>query len=145
MSHFDIQRLSLIWDEFNAARASTQFALRKSKELLVEREFQGLRHRQLQGALEALEPTFIIRLFAEFEGCLHKYLYSVGKLPKYPTASSLIDQTTSKLHIDSGIQRKVHSVRRYRNKLAHIEAEEAEPVMIADVRSNLNIFLNRLP
>lgn len=68
MSERYVQRLRAIEAEFNAAQQSLAYAQRNWQSHTLEREFGKTTPRDLTQAMRHIEATYIIRLFAEFEG-----------------------------------------------------------------------------
>lgn len=97
----------------------------------------------LRNAVENLEGTYLVRLFAEFESGLRNW-YATLK-GTVPPARDLIDAIATRRKIPDEDRDEVHEVREYRNALVHETDSEAEAVPLADARHRLCTFFARLP
>lgn len=100
--------------------------------------------RDIGVAVERLEGTYIIRLFAEFETCLRDFWEAVyGRSPS--RTRDLLDGVGARRRIPDDQIRNAHAVRMLRNSLVHQRDEEAEPIPIDVTRSHLCRYLSFLP
>ena len=104
-----------------------------------------LRFRELQLALDMLEGTYTIRLFAEFETCLKSWWRSAHQTEPPSRAVDLINGTAARRKIPIQQQDDVHLARKHRNSLVHERDEVVEPVSISQARGYLCRFANFLP
>jgi hypothetical protein len=74
VSYFHVQKLAPVDDEFEAARASMEYIRDRWARIRDEPEFQGIELAHLRAALDRVEATYLIRLFAEFEAILQEHL-----------------------------------------------------------------------
>ncbi len=94
-------------------------------------------------ALERLEGTYIIRLFAEFEATLRS-LWAKTKSTVPPTRS-LLEAVSAKCRIDVEVLRDAQAVREYRNGLVHDRSSKGNELAISRARANLCRYLSFLP
>jgi len=109
---------------------------------------QDLRSRDIRKAVERLEGTYIIRLFAEFETGLRSYWLSTKKKKQKQTATHaklLVDRIGGKHVKENDLISSVHVVRKYRNALIHEREIDAVPVPIPTARAHLCKFFAQLP
>jgi hypothetical protein len=94
---------------------------------------------------EKLEPTYLIRLWAEFESAMLSYRrYRSGDPAERMPAINLVDWTAALRQgrtVSMAFRDSVHDVRRYRNALVHEHDDPAPPVEIETARSRLNTLL----
>lgn len=96
-----------------------------------------------------LEPTYLVRMWAEFESALRSYRRYLVKDPgDNIRAFDLINWARgieAGRKVDDAYADLVHEVRRYRNSLVH-EREEAIPaVALEEARHRLSAYLSKLP
>jgi len=106
-----------------------------------------LRFRDVRRAVDCLEGTYVIRLFAEFETGLRSYWVS-KKRRKRKTATraeDLVKRIGSLNEMPDDLISSVHEVREYRNALVHERETEAEAISIPIARTRLCTFFARLP
>jgi len=106
---------------------------------------QNMKQGQIITALESLEGTYIIRLFAEFETGLRLYWETIRTT--HPRTRGLLEGVAAVCKISDQWKNNAHSVREYRNILVHEreqeEDEEAIPISVA--RGYLCSFFSCLP
>jgi hypothetical protein len=146
MSHSLIQRLRAVESEFLVCAAALVPVERRWHEFATTDEWSGRSLQEVRAARARLEGTYIIRLFSEFEGCLHYHLTTTPGLTHIPhTAQALINRVALRNHIPNDIRLAVHQVREYRNSLVHTAAGIVPAMSFRDVRRALNQFLAILP
>lgn len=91
-----------------------------------------------------LEPTYLIRIFAEFEAGLREAWELAFHQATAPRMRDLIDSISARCVISQGWRDCVHEVRAYRNALIH-EGEGVRPVELRDSCAWLCRFFSRLP
>jgi hypothetical protein len=107
--------------------------------------------RDLVAAADQLEPTYLIRVWAEFETALRSYRRQLtGDLDDRIGTENLINWTAGVRQgraISEDIRDDVHEVREYRNFLVHERDDQDPPAAVAiDVaRRRLNTYLQKLP
>jgi hypothetical protein len=103
-----------------------------------------VKYRDIVEAEKALEGTYIIRLFAEFETGLRQFWESVRDT--HPRTRDLLEGIAATRAIPDQQLSDAHEVRECRNSLVHErEDEEAEPIPIAVARGYLCRFFSFLP
>jgi hypothetical protein len=107
--------------------------------------------RDLDAAADQLEPTYLVRVWAEFETALRSYRRHIaGDTDDRIGTESLINWTAGVRQgraISEDVRDDVHEVREYRNFLVH-ERDDREPpaaIAIDMARRRLNIYLQKLP
>ena len=152
MSGVFISRVRSISDEFVASRGALAYVARNWQKLSVfnDTELEVIGPHDIQSAADNLEVTFIIRLFAAFEGMLKEHIgdhHRAITLPEDVRVVWLIDRvaTLQARHIDPILRNRVHQVRGYRNALVHAAPTPATSLTFPEVRSCLNTYLDKLP
>lgn len=138
-----IRRLKSVEDEFRAAR----FAL---DEAVIAAELDPLRAwaarvapAQLRVAHANADVTYLVRLFAEFEGFLRSYWATIRKTE--PPTRTLIDGVASRRKsIPADLHQQVQAVRQYRNDVVHGGLVTPQWTL-GQCRSRLCRFLAHLP
>lgn len=103
----------------------------------------GVTYRDVLDASHALEGTYIIRLFAEFETGLRLFWDSVRD--SNPRTRDLLEGIAAMRSIPEEQRDNAHLVREYRNSLVHEREEEGEAIPIATARGYLCRFFSYLP
>ena len=108
----------------------------------------GTSPKDLIAAVDRLEATYLIRLWAEFETAVRSYYESSTNNPIATIrATDLINSVAGRRKgrsIDRPISDPVHRVREYRNSLVHDRNDQPPPVDVTVARRHLNNFLGRL-
>ena len=91
-----------------------------------------------------LEATFLLRLFAEFEGVLRHYWQHGLRRRTEPNVSVLIARVASARGMPASHRRGADQVREYRNDLVH-EQRLGVQLTFARCRSHIGRFLSWLP
>ena len=115
--------------------------------LQKEQVIRTLAFSQVKTAAERLEATYIIKLFAEFEGILRADLIASRpgrRLRRTPT-ETVINSVALRRRIPDTIRDQAHLVRIYRNFLAHPSGETATILSMKQCVSYLSHFLAWLP
>ncbi len=145
MSHVLIQALGAIRTEYDAARASLAHTLAQWDRIHHAYELTGQELKHLRDAAKNLEATYLVRLFARFEAILRDQFPILKPGLDVPeNAAVLIDQLGAHRGIEMSVREAVHTVRRYRNSIAH-ERPGAEPVPFSIALARLNQYLNWFP
>jgi len=145
VSHLHIQRLVSIRNEYESVQASITYTQRVWAKLVDEGEFEGLKFKDIQKTANYLGDTYIIRLFAEFEAILRDYLPPRAGHTDRRAIFDLINRVALRHHIPDPIRDKAHTIREYRNLLAHRNATGARTIVFSMALSYLNQFLAPLP
>jgi hypothetical protein len=122
-----------------------QEKLRSDPDALLAREDSKknqLRVRDLQIAIDRLESTYLIRLFAVFESGLRSYWEDILSRSSVPKMQDLVNSVAGQWQIGIDLVRDVHEVRKYRNFLVH-SGEFVPKVAMADARARLCTFVSR--
>jgi hypothetical protein len=136
-------RIKAVEREFLAVRIATD---RLQQEVVREPAILRSRvePRDLSRASEALETTYLIRMFAEFETGLR--LFWATLRDTNPRTVDLLNGIAGQRGIPDEERDNAHAVREYRNSLVHVhEDEEAEPIPIGTARGRLCTFFSFLP
>jgi hypothetical protein len=104
---------------------------------------EGNLRRWIDDALENLEGTYIIRLFAEFETGARQYW--AANWVTNPNTIDLLSGLAARRRIPDTERDNAHLVRNYRNSLVHEREEKLEVMPIAVARSYLCHFFSFLP
>jgi hypothetical protein len=92
---------------------------------------------------EDLEPTYLVRIYAEFEMTLRDFWRrGLGKGTQ-PDAKVLMNRIASHQHMRTDTLESAHAVRNFRNALVH--GGLAPPITIDEAKKYLCQFLSDLP
>jgi hypothetical protein len=105
----------------------------------------GLEKRDYASALENLDATYLIRLFAEFETGLREAWKRACKKDTHPRMMDLLQAFAARYSIPEDWHARVDDVRKFRNTLVHEQDEEVSPIPIHKARGYLCRFFSRLP
>ncbi len=98
-------------------------------------------------ALENLEHTYIVRLFAEFETILRTTprpaRFRGRSLPN--KTRDLVKRVASDHNIPDAIRNNADNIRRYRNSIVHDSSESYEAATIEQAVRYLNRYVAKLP
>ena len=100
--------------------------------------------RDLTAAVERLEGTYVMRMFAEFETAIRSYWRTIKPKARTPV-EVMLNRVADRLTVPTNVRLSVHSVREYRNHLVHERDQDLDPVAIKDARHWLATYLARLP
>jgi hypothetical protein len=138
-----LTRIKAVERDYSAARFAIDRLLQSARsDPTILRRVLDIRDLAQAGA--RLEPTYVIRLFAVFEGGLRDF-WQVQKPGRTPRTEHLLDGVASARGIPNDLQVNAHAVRRYRNSLVHEQGEEMGPIPLATARGHLCTFFSRLP
>ncbi|MHC5539471.1 hypothetical protein ACYOEI_14735 [Singulisphaera rosea] len=105
--------------------------------------------RDYNAAARQLEPTYLVRLWAEFETALRSYRrHVIGNPNENLRASDLIDWAQGIQEgrkVDARTRELVHEVREYRNSLVHERDDMVLAIDIEEARRRLSTYLSKLP
>ena len=145
-----MDRIKAVEREYHAASQAV-IGWSRSIQEGKERLLKPISLRDLKSAVDNLESTYLIRIWAEFETALHSYRrHATGDADDRMGARNLVDWTAGVKQgrqISSTVVHDVHQVREYRNHLVHERDVVAPPsvVLIEAARRRLNCFLQALP
>jgi hypothetical protein len=138
-----LTRVKAVEREHNATRSATDYFV-----TVVQHDPNSLRGdmrtRDLNDAVDNLEGTYVIRVFAEFETCLRLFWQAAYRQTS-PSARQLIDSVGARRTIPYDQINNAHAVREYRNSLVHEREDDVEPIPIDETRSHLCHYLSFLP
>jgi hypothetical protein len=92
-----------------------------------------------------LEPTYLIRVYAEFEACLREAWRRAFGRKTFPKMEVLIDRIGDLRQVPAGLVTEVHQVRGYRNDVVHDVRRGEARVSLGQARSHLCSYIGRLP
>jgi hypothetical protein len=147
MSGEEVEQLRSILNEFQAANKAldileTTWAVLHVR---IDPTITTLDH--VQNALENLEATYIVRIFAEFETILRNtprpQRFRGRQLPT--RTRDLITRVASDQSIPDITRDKADNVRRLRNAIVHDSSEPYEIVTIEEALRYLSRFVAKLP
>lgn len=145
MSYLLIQRLGLLREEFDVAKASIDYLEHFWPRLHREPIFEALELDQVRSAGDHLEATYLVRLFSTFEAILREVLpYRSSLVPDQRSAYNLINRAASRWRLAAGVRDEVHRVREARNDAVHQNQSELA-LSFAEALAILNRFLSWLP
>jgi hypothetical protein len=146
VSYLHVQALESVHSEFTSSAAVLAYATRVWHELSREPELHGARHIDFRRAVDNLETTYIIRLFAEYEAILQDHLSARHPGIRMPrTAEALINRVALRERLPHPVREDAQAVREYRNALVHRRITPVPSRSLREVRAVLNRFLARLP
>ena len=139
-------RIKAIEQMFRAARASVAHYRRACQNDPGLLGTAGFRIRDIRDCHEELEATFLLRVFAEFEGALQDFWRSGMGRQTSPATRTLLDRIAARCHVPWTELDRAHQVRAYRNAIIHEgEAPRATEIALPEARRHLCLFLSRLP
>jgi hypothetical protein len=150
MSQTYIHQMKSIGDQFEANAGALAYVARHWLKQSIYNEIDRIGPEDFKKALDSLEATFVIRLFAAFEGILKEHMaqhHSAIALPEDVSMYRLIDLAANRQTPPIGLplRNRVHEVRRYRNSLVHSGAPAVPTVPFTEALSRLNTYLAKLP
>jgi len=150
MSDVYVRRLRGVQAEFDAARQALAYVERHWQRDAIYREVERTTPRDLAVASRQVEATYLIRLFAEFEGLLKDHLatnHPAVAVPARPKVDWLIKRVVSmeRVELNPQFRRKWDAVRDYRNSIAHRSGRNAAPMTLTAALSLLNTLAAKLP
>ncbi len=140
-----LERMRSIEREWQVAAISAELVgeyLRANPSVLDRERLRFADHRNFR---ENLEPTYLIRLFAEFEAGLREAWALVFHQATAPRMQDLIDSTMARCRIPRAWCEEVHAIRTYRNALVHEGGDEARPIGLRVACADLCRFFSGLP
>jgi hypothetical protein len=106
---------------------------------------QGIGNRGATELRNNLEDTYLIRLFAVFEGGVRDAWGKKWKRDTDPPAKDLINSVGGKQPVPHTLVQRVHVVREYRNSLIHAAQMQSNSVKIRDCHRSLCEYFHWLP
>jgi hypothetical protein len=130
------------WLVASIAAEGLEERLRANPSALAADELEFTDYRNFR---DNLEPTYLIRLFAEFEAGLREAWALAFHQATSPRMQDLIDSVAARCVISPGWSARVHEIRGYRNALVHEGGEEVQPIGMREACSELCRFFSGLP
>ncbi len=132
-------------DEYNAAKVAVARLIEEAGKDPTVLQDAGLRPRDLQDCLDRLENTYVLRLFAEFEGSLRRYWKWVRNRDRLPKVRMyhLLRHVASKHTVPADVVENADRVRELRNSIVHL-GDAPDAMTFEDCRAVLCRFLGNL-
>ncbi len=139
------QRILAVEREYRAAKMAVELLNREIQQNPALGKPYGWRMPDAKQVQENLEPTFIIRLYAEFEAGLREAWEYYFKRTSNPPMRDLLSAIAAKRSAADCLD-AADAVREYRNDLVHEgNARGIKPIAFDKARRSLAVFLSRLP
>ena len=139
------ERMTRVVTECLAAGFATRYVLGglDRGEFMLPRELDFTR-RDIRDCSRQLELTYLLRLFAVFEGALRGYWTTCRGKPAKVPAEILVNSVGARHQIPSAVIAATHKVREERNLIVHHD-QAITNLGIVDCKSALAKFLSFLP
>lgn len=113
---------------------------------VLARSADEIRPADLRDCLDHLEITYLLRLYAEFEGVLRSYWAAARPAPRRGRTQmqTLIERVAALRNVPADSVDEVHAVRELRNEIVHHRLLSAA-LSIEECKSRLGRFLAWLP
>jgi hypothetical protein len=139
------ERILAVQREYKASKTAVHLLGREMQRNPALGQPDGWGTRDAKQVQENLEPTFIIRLYAEFEAGLREawehHFQKKTHPPMRDLLSSIASQRSAADYLDDA-----RAVQDYRNNLVHEgDPRKMRPIPFEKARRSLAIFLSRLP
>jgi hypothetical protein len=135
-------------DEYLVARFALAFTLRHVAKdpTLLQEVHEPATMSTLRDCAARLEVTYVLRLFAAFEGVLRGFWASVrpAPRPRRTKMEVLMQRISIECQIPHDIAEKAHTARKWRNAIVHPQAP-LPPLTFDQCKSRLAYFLSYLP
>ena len=139
-----IKRLDDIWFEFLVASTATRLLEERLSQEPSFGDGDGWRSRDAIRWRKNLEPTFVIRIYADFEESLRDaWKYQFRQVTQPPMKDLLVAIAARATMPDLWLE-EMNLVRDYRNSLIHSGKEGLAVVTLEQARSRMARFLSRL-
>lgn len=140
-----LERLRAIEREYEVAFAAAEGLNERLRQNPSALDDERLRFRDYRNFRENLEPTYLIRILAEFEAGLREAWRDAYQRTTQPPLTELIESIAAQCLIPEDWRDRAHEVRAYRNTLVHEGAVEASTIEMREARGHLCRFLSQLP
>jgi len=141
------RKLDDVRDEYHASRFTLARTLKgfetEPRMLELGREEKVTIH-HLQSCAANLQITYLLRLFAEFEGILRDYWANGRRRTTSPRMAQLLDNIAAYRFINSTDLQHAHEIREYRNEVIHNHLQDPR-FDFRICRSRLASFVHWLP
>jgi hypothetical protein len=139
------ERIVAVEREYKAAKVAVGLLGREMQQNPTLGQADGWGIRDAKQVQENLEPTFIIRLYAEFEAGLREAWEHHFKRQTHPPMRDLLIAIATKRSA-ADILDDTQAVQEYRNQIVHEgDSREVQAIPFAKARRALAIYLSRLP
>ncbi len=140
-----LERLRAIEREYEVALAAAEVLQEQLRQNPSAMDDEQLRFRDYRNFPNNLEPTYLIRIVAEFEAGLREAWRDVYQRTTHPHLTDLIESFAAQCLIPQDWRDHVHEVRVYRNALVHEGADDATSIPLGEARGHLCRFFSQLP
>jgi hypothetical protein len=140
-----LERIRAIEREFRIASAAADGLGERLRADLSVLDREQLKYVDYQNFRNNLEPTYLMRLFAEFEAGLRQAWELAFLRTTTPSVRDLIDSLAAQCSIPQGWCSRAHEVRKYRNALVHEGGDDAQAIGMREACGDLCQFFSRLP
>lgn len=140
--HGAIQTLREIEGEHGAARFALPNTLQRALDDPTILGPSGLEVADFRRAVRHVEITYVIRLFAYFEGTSRELWATIR--PTEPQMKKLLDGLAARCRMPADLLADAHDVREYRNEIVH-GGEIAARLAMSECRSRLARFMSHFP
>jgi hypothetical protein len=140
-----LERLKAVVREYEVARIALERLgepFRANPALLTQEQ---LKQSDFEKASKNLEGTYLLRLFAEFEGTLRDAWENCFKQTTTPPMRDLIEAVGARRSMAGEDIENAHAVRAYRNSLVHEGGESPEVIPLDRAKQFLCKFISWLP
>ena len=138
------RRLVRVRNEFDAARVALAYTLAQLEAGVRIVRPGHVALPELRASSNHLEITFVLRLFAEYEGVLMSYWANgMGRVTR-PKVSVLMNRIADHQSMSQADLGAAHDVRTFRNEIVHEEAREPR-LTFPDCASRIGTYLRWLP
>ncbi|MDQ2731715.1 MAG: hypothetical protein M3Y56_08660 [Armatimonadota bacterium] len=150
MSRSYQQELDLVRREYQSAKFAIAYVSLNWSKQGINSYQKDLGPEDLRRTSARLEVTYIIRLFATFEGLLKQYMiayYPEIKLPDKPKVGWFISRVAQLQNprINTVLCKRIESVRDCRNDLIHTGRPVAPLMTFEEAMQDLAKYLDKLP
>jgi len=139
-----LTRIKSIERRFDVAQAALKSLIDKARHDASVLNAQ-MKLRDISDTLADLEPTYLVRMFSEFESGLRSFWNATRKRRRKTPADSLLDRIASQQRIPNEQLLNAHAVRLYRNSISHEQDDPGKPIEFHVARGHLCRFFSRLP
>jgi hypothetical protein len=143
--HLRINRLDGIWLEFKVASTATGLLEERLSREPSFGDLEGWRFRDAIRWRNHLEPTFLIRMYAEFEVSLRDVWKNHFGQVTHPSMKDLLVAIAARIRVPNDRFEAMDRLRVYRNGLVHSGKEPAFSIPMQEARSTMKAFLSWLP
>ena len=143
--HQRLERLRAIereWLVASIAAEDLEARLRANPSALAA---EGLQYTDYRNFRDNLEPTYLVRPFAEFEAGLREAWALAFHQATSPRMQDLIDSIAARCLIPPEWRDRAHDIRSHRNALVHEGGEDVQAIGLREACADLCRFFSGLP